>query len=170
MRAGELQLVPLGEEHLEFMRVTRRAVGNYLFSPDGAITQTMQRAWYRRYLAAGDHRVWVAMHRGGPVGYMQLTHIDSHNHSAEAGFVVAPAHQGQGYGRAMVQELLRMEHGLHRIEVRAFAWNTRAIKLYANCGFIHEGVLREAIWKNGQYHDVVVMAWLDKRGDRPEEV
>ena len=166
MRDGELQLVPLGEQYLEFMRITRRAVGNYLFSPDHVITTVMQRAWYRDYLAAKDRRVWVATHRGESVGYAQLTHIDPHNQSAEAGFVIAPVHQGKGCGRAMVLALLHMDHGLHRIEVRTFAWNERAITLYATCGFEHEGVLRDAVWKNGQHHDVVVMAWVDKNTSR----
>lgn len=170
MKVGELRLVPLEEEHLEFLRVTRRAVGNYLFAPNRAITTVMQRAWYRDYLLATDRRVWVAVHRGEPVGYTQLTGIDPHNKSAEAGFVIAPVHQGQGYGRAMVRALLRMEHGLHRIEVRVFAWNERAITLYGTCGFGREGLLRDAVWKNGKYHDVVVMAWLDTKADRAEEV
>ena len=170
MRAGELQLVPLGEEYLEFLRVTRRAVGNYLFAPNRAITTVMQRAWYRDYLVATDRRVWVATHRGEPVGYAQLTGIDPHHRSAEAGFVIAPVHQGQGYGRALVRALLGLDHKLHRIEVRVFAWNERAITLYGTCGFEHEGLLRDAVWKNGQYHDVVVMAWLDKKGDTSRQV
>jgi RimJ/RimL family protein N-acetyltransferase len=42
---------------------------------------------------------------------------------------------------------------LHRISSAAVAFNERSIKLHKKLGFREEGRLRQAMFKNGQYHD-----------------
>ncbi len=53
------------------------------------------------------------------------------------------------------------ERGLSRVELTVHADNMRAIKLYANLGFVLEGVKHEARRIDGQYKDVVLMAIAD---------
>ena len=77
-----------------------------------------------------------------------------------------PAVWGQGYGADATRVLLRycfMELGLHRVELRVIGYNTRAIRCYEKVGFKHEGALREAVLRDGQYYDIAQMAIL-----RPE--
>ena len=53
--------------------------------------------------------------------------------------------------------------GLHRIELEALAFNTRAIRCYLACGFRQEGVRREAeLYPDGR-KDLISMGLL-----RPE--
>ena len=49
---------------------------------------------------------------------------------------------------------------LHRIMLRVLSDNARAIKAYEKVGFVHEGTLREANFKNGKYIDMHVMSIL----------
>jgi diamine N-acetyltransferase len=49
---------------------------------------------------------------------------------------------------------------LHRIYLRVHADNLGAIKAYQAAGFVHEGVLRQDVYRNGEYLDVLVMAVL----------
>ena len=53
----------------------------------------------------------------------------------------------RGLGELATKEMLKLGFealGLHRIELEVFAFNVRAFKCYSKCGFIKEGVLRDA--------------------------
>jgi len=49
---------------------------------------------------------------------------------------------------------------LNRIQLHVCAENTPAIKIYERVGFIKEGVLRQAMFRNGNYVDFWVMGML----------
>ena len=46
--------------------------------------------------------------------------------------------------------------GLHRIFLKVRKDNTAAIKVYTACGFTEEGVLREDVYKQGEFKDVLI--------------
>ncbi len=59
---------------------------------------------------------------------------------------------------------------MHRISLRAAAYNERALRSYASCGFVVEGCERESIWLDGRWWDDVSMGLLAhalKRQDSP---
>jgi RimJ/RimL family protein N-acetyltransferase len=49
----------------------------------------------------------------------------------------------------------------HRLWLDVFETNTRAQHVYESLGFRREGVLREAIYRDGEYHTQWLMAILD---------
>jgi RimJ/RimL family protein N-acetyltransferase len=51
--------------------------------------------------------------------------------------------------------------GFHRLRIRAFEWNTGAIRLYEKLGFVHEGRERESYWHEGRWWDGVGMSMLE---------
>jgi RimJ/RimL family protein N-acetyltransferase len=70
---------------------------------------------------------------------------------------------GQGLGTDAVQTVLDACFGgwnLHRVWLRSEAWNVRAHRLYARCGFRHEGTLRQAAFLDGRYEDVLLFGLL----------
>lgn len=72
---------------------------------------------------------------------------------------------GRGYGREAVSLLVDYAfryHNLHRVMLRVHGRNERAIKAYIACGFVEEGRLREHVWSNGRYDDLVLMGILNK--------
>ncbi len=85
-------------------------------------------------------------------------------------FIGEPDDWGKGYGTEAMSILVRfgfMELNLHRITLNVFAYNERGIKSYEKVGFVHEGTNREALYRDGTYHDVHVMGilrrdWLAK--------
>ena len=93
--------------------------------------------------------------------------IDWRNRNAEFGiFIGDRAYWNQGYGTEV--GILILQHGfstlnLHRIFLRVFADNQRAIRMYEKIGFVHEGRQRQAEYRGGQYHDMFFMSML-----RPE--
>jgi len=90
--------------------------------------------------------------------------IDGRNRSAEFGINIGEkAYWNQGYGTETVRLLVK--HGfqtlnLHRIYLRVFETNPRAIRAYEKAGFTLEGRQRQAEFRNGKYIDVLVMSIL----------
>jgi len=48
--------------------------------------------------------------------------------------------------------------GLERIEARQLCYNKGSIKVHEKCGFKTEGILRKAVFKNGEYRDLNLMS------------
>jgi RimJ/RimL family protein N-acetyltransferase len=63
---------------------------------------------------------------------------------------------------------------LHRISLEVFAFNPRARRAYEKAGFVVEGVLRDALYWDGEWVDSIAMSvlaaeWLPSDRDRPEQ-
>jgi len=80
----------------------------------------------------------------------------------------------QGYGTEVMSLLLR--HGfetlnLNRVYLRVYADNKRAIRTYEKVGFVHEGRMRQSVYKHGAYNDVLYMSVLHEEWDaRKKEI
>nr|WP_231558770.1 GNAT family protein [Brevibacillus thermoruber] len=78
--------------------------------------------------------------------------------------ITSREHQGRGLGTEAMRLLLDYGFGilnLHRIELNVFSYNARAIRAYEKLGFQREGVQREALYYNHQYHDSIIMSILE---------
>jgi RimJ/RimL family protein N-acetyltransferase len=89
--------------------------------------------------------------------------------SAEVGIMIGDKSVwSQGYGTEVMALLLR--HGfetlnLNRIYLRVYSENKRAIRTYEKAGFVHEGRMRQAVYKHGSYSDVLYMSVLREEWD-----
>ncbi|MBA3075682.1 MAG: GNAT family N-acetyltransferase, partial [Anaerolineae bacterium] len=98
------------------------------------------------------------------IGNTGLHNIDMVTREAEFGiFIGEKSYWSQGLGREAT--LLTLKHGfedlnLNRIFLFVFENNLRGIAAYKAVGFVQEGILREAIYKNGRYYNVLVMSVL----------
>ncbi|MEM9878108.1 MAG: GNAT family protein [Pseudomonadota bacterium] len=99
-----------------------------------------------------------------PVGHVRLHGLSEADKSARLAIgLFAKAHLGQGIGRKAVA--LTLDHsfnhmGLHRVDLRVLSYNTRAIRCYAACGFVHEGTEREAVRIGDTWRDEWIMGIL----------
>jgi RimJ/RimL family protein N-acetyltransferase len=50
--------------------------------------------------------------------------------------------------------------GLHRISLSVFAFNPRAKRVYEKCGFVQEGIARDALFWDGVWVDSINMSIL----------
>ena len=101
---------------------------------------------------------------GDAIGTVGIT-LERDRHSGTAGIAIAdPDARGRGLGVEAFHLLLRFafdEVGLHRVELRVFDFNEPAKRLYRRLGFREEGRLRDAVFRDGRYHDELVMAMLE---------
>lgn len=99
-----------------------------------------------------------------PLGNVSFMNIEDVNRQAEIGIVIGEKSQwNKGYGRDVMRTMLRFGFeslNLNRIYLRVHADNLRGIKSYEHAGFQHEGCLRQAIYKEGVYVDMLVMSVL----------
>ncbi|MGD9675232.1 MAG: GNAT family N-acetyltransferase [Candidatus Bipolaricaulia bacterium] len=98
------------------------------------------------------------------IGNAGLHGVHPFNRSAEFGILIGEANgRERGYGSEAARLLIGhgfRELGLHRIQLHVYAFNERARRAYEKVGFRVEGTKREAYYRNGQFHDVIVMSIL----------
>ena len=122
--------------------------------------------------AANDpSRVFFAIRaKAGPeiVGFIQISRIEPAHRSAELAIRIGqPANRRRGYGRealALTIDYCWRQLNLSRLWLTVFADNDGANALYRALGFEQEGRLRQAVYIDGAWIDLVVMGLL--RADR----
>lgn len=121
----------------------------------------------RRYLdeRSGAHAVIVADDAGLVVGYGALSPWRSkpaYATSVEDSIYVHPGHHGQGIGRSLLTELVRVAtaHGFHAVFARIVGGHEASIRVHESVGFEIVGTEREVGRKFGRWLDVVVMELL----------
>ena len=96
-------------------------------------------------------------------GAALLWEIDSHNRSAHIGISLRPAFRGRGLGVDTVRVLCEYGFsilGMHRLSIETLSGNDAMIRAAERAGFLHEGVIREAAWVDGEFRDEVVLGLL----------
>jgi diamine N-acetyltransferase len=98
------------------------------------------------------------------IGTCGFHEIDWRNSNAEVGISIGEKNWwNQGYGSEAMELLVKYGFetlNLHRIWLRVFENNKRAIGSYEKVGFTHEGQMRESDYKNGKYHNILIMSVL----------
>ncbi|MFC0522965.1 GNAT family N-acetyltransferase [Pontibacillus salicampi] len=97
-----------------------------------------------------------------PIGITSLIHLDFPNRNAECIIDIGEKHYwSQGYGEEAMCLLLDyafLEINLHKVYLKVFSYNERAIRLYNKLGFKVEGELQEHLFREGAWHNITMMA------------
>lgn len=98
------------------------------------------------------------------IGHTALFDINAINRTAVFELLIGDKAQwGKGYGTQATRMMVGHgfhTHNLNRITLTVHADNLGGIRAYQKVGFAEEGRLRQAIFKNGGYVDVLTMAVL----------
>ena len=133
------------------------------------IAKEVDEAWFENYLQHRDKsRRFAIVEQAGNcmIGTAQLTNIHGINQSAEFSIAIGEKeYWNKGVGKQATRMV--MAHGfddlnLHRIYLTVLARNERAIRLYENAGFVREGIMRESMYKQGVFEDLLIMSILRK--------
>ncbi|MCU0642816.1 MAG: GNAT family N-acetyltransferase [bacterium] len=119
-----------------------------------------------QYIKSKDAIVLIIVEKetNQPVGQTAFFRIDYISRSAIFYLAILdPVHWSKGFGseatKLMVDYAFKTLN-LNRIQLHVCAENAPAIKIYERIGFNKEGVLRQAMFRNGNYVDFWVMGIL----------
>jgi diamine N-acetyltransferase len=128
----------------------------------------LEEQWFEQMLASQGkdayHFVACLAADGRPIGTIGLFELDLVNGSAGLGISIgAAADRGKGHGTDMLRAILGFGFGflrLERIWLDVYQMNEGARRVYERVGFVREGVLRHAAFREGRYLDLDRMAIL----------
>lgn len=83
------------------------------------------------------------------------------SHVADAGIALSKEVRGKGVGEALMEKAIQLARkrmrGLEMIQLKAFAYNERALELYRKLGFVEVGRIPRANKEGNDYFDDVLM-------------
>ena len=117
---------------------------------------------------SGEYQFAVeTLAEGRFIGKCGFTRVNWKNRVAELAILIGDKdYRGKGYGADAIQILCRFgfeEMNLHKIKALVFDFNVAALKCYQKCGFQTEGVLKDEMFREGAYHDVISMALINTK-------
>jgi RimJ/RimL family protein N-acetyltransferase len=123
------------------------------------------REWIARTRSREDELIWVIETAEGTcIGHCGFYGIDHRSRTADIGILIGgESNRGKGTGRKVVTSLVNYgfsELNLRRVGLSVLEGNTPARCLYESIGFVREGLLRGAVYKEGRYQDLVLMSIL----------
>lgn len=108
-----------------------------------------------------------------PIGEIAMMEIDHQNQNSIVRIsIFEKGDWGNGYGTEAMSVML--DYGfeilnLHRIELEVFSFNKRAKKSYEKLGFKQEGVIRDKLFYDGEFHDSIIMGVLKEEFNKYEQ-
>lgn len=172
---------PVEHRDIEMIRVMRNNQATWMMLTDvSLISESQQERWFesladskgRQYFSVFKvEQEFPILFEGDFLGFIRFDQIDMNNHSARVGMDIMPNERSKGYGTKAFEAILKycFEHwAMHRLWLCVLEKNEVAQKLYKKVGFSLEGVMREAIFRNGKWNDYLVMSILedDYRGKK----
>lgn len=120
---------------------------------------------HRRALADPDTEYFVGCGEDDTVeAFAILQGIQSQHHSIHLKRIAVRT-PNRGLGRVVLEYAMSrvfQHHRAHRFWLDVFETNVRARRIYEAYGFHYDGVLREAILLDGEYHTLALMSLLDR--------
>jgi RimJ/RimL family protein N-acetyltransferase len=160
-RVGLRRLRPSDAKPLLKM-VSRPEVARLLFEEVGNLPTPFWLGfliWSQRLQGRPDFG--IVDQTGTLIGCVRLWRISRINRNAMLTiFLGDRGRWGRGLGTEALRLCLRYgfdELSLERIELHVFSFNHRAIRSYEKVGFRTEGIRRGALYRDGEYHDILVM-------------
>lgn len=135
------------------------------FIYQGDFTIQGQQEWIKNYIEKGLVKQFmiVKSENNDVIGSVYLRDIDYKFKKAEFGIFFGKEY-GKGYGTKAAKIMIKYafeELKLHRIYLRVFADNARALASYNKVGFKREGILHDDVYVDNKYRDIVWMAIIN---------
>lgn len=130
----------------------------------GIPSEESHNKWFLNKLLDTENITKIIVCENVPVGLLGTNQIDRFHKNADIYIYIGEEkYKRLGiafYSIALLKEFLFYELGLHKICARVFSYNEPSLRLFKKCGFTVEGILREHIFVDHQYWNVVLLACL----------
>lgn len=102
---------------------------------------------------------------GDRAGLAKFYNIDEHNLCCVLGGDIHKDFRGKGHGKMMWMLMLSRcfdDFNLHRVSLTTAEYNAVGRHIYEKLGFKEEGLFKESLWRDGRFHDQVLMFMLKR--------
>lgn len=166
-----IKFIKLKEEHLEKVmswRVKPEVSSN--LNTDVEYNMEEQRRWFNRIDQDDTCRYWMIAYQDVLIGVMNLAAIDRKNLRCSAGYYIGELEYRQ-LGAMITPYLYNYvfrKMKFKKIYGEVFVDNKNVLKMHKMHGYREVGVYRDHIFKNGCFHDVVLIellaeSWLKQK-------
>jgi len=153
-------------EEREIVRELRNheIVRKWMYSD--SIISPEQHAHFINQLKDDDNNLyWLVQNKDEEyIGVIYLNNLDFQNKNAYLGIYSNPKSILKNKGRLLLEGLKEIAFNkmkLHSLKLEVMDNNEKAINFYKKSGFNEEGRLKEFVFKDGQWHDVIVMGIIN---------
>lgn len=165
---NKVKLRAIEPEDQELLRdmVNNPAIETLVVGHSFPVSKRQQKNWSEGALTDSNNiRLIIETAEEGAIGFANIVNIDWKNRAAFHGIKIAKkSMESKGIGTDTVMAVMRYafdELQLNRLDTTILSHNQASIRLYTGkCGWKTEGVKKEAIFKNGQYHDLNIVGIL----------
>jgi diamine N-acetyltransferase len=156
----QIELIPISEKDTEYILKLRNTleISKYFFS-QLPVYDFEHKLWLYDLDKVLD---FIIFYNSKKVGRIYIYNIDFLNEKGEFGIVLEKNYSGKGIAFKASKLLLNYVFKnlkINKINLEVLSDNTKAINLYKKIGFKQEGYFKEEIYKNGEFKDVIRMAY-----------
>jgi len=138
---------------------------------DHFISEQEHKQWFKKMKELSESKWFIYISpQNEPVGVIYYTEISSIHKHASWGFYLGCF---TDHAAGILMEYEALEYGfntlnLHKLNCEILATNHAVIKFHRKFGFVQEGIIRQNIYRDNQYIDVVRMGllkpeWLEQK-------
>lgn len=167
-----IYLRPMTEQDTDLIVAWRNSEGvRKHFIYQNLFTREGHLAWLHHVVEAGKAVQMIICETGTdrPLGSVYIRDIDTEHRKGEYGiFIGEDDCRGRGIGSAAAKLMIQYAFGelkLHRLFLRVYADNIRAIGSYEKAGFEREAYLKDDVFVNGVFRDMILMAVINHEED-----
>ena len=169
------------EEDLEFLKdlLNNPKTSATVVGTSFPVSSTHQKHWYDRIVDDDSTlRLIIETKKDGVVGTVVMGDFDWVSRVSHSTGIKLDVEKVTESGIALDAMITLFDYGFHelnlnRIEGSVLTDNKQAIAMTKLLGYTIEGTLRQAVFRNGQYHDVYMLGMLkdefEKRHQRTKE-
>lgn len=167
-----LELVKIAKDDLEQIMHWRMKpeVTKYMYT-DPVLTLETQEKWFDSIKNDASVKYWMIKIDGVKIGVINLRDIDYINRRCTWGYYIGDnSFRGRGIASTLecnIYDYVFNILNLNKFWCEVFSFNEKVISIHERFGSIIEGTLKQHIYKNGEFFDIVMMA-ITK--DRWEEI
>ncbi len=162
LRAYTRDDLPLAQEFLNDIDVISGMNPNIIFP----IKEEDEVEWYESFGSTSQNTYSFVIETRTDqtyVGGCGINEINTKNRYAVIGLFIGKPYWRNGYGSDALNVLVDFcfnEVNMNKVKLYVFSFNEKAISCYEKAGFVKEGVMRQEIFRNGEYHDMIAMGLL----------
>lgn len=131
---------------------------------DNIITEEEHLSFIDKLVTDNSRFYWIVKSKDEYFGTISFSKIDFKNKHAYLGIYSNPYNTIKNKGHSLIQCIKKLAFeiaDIHTLKLEVIENNEKAIQFYRKSGFNEEGRLKEFVFKDGKWHDVIIMGIIN---------